>query len=62
MERYDMGYLRDIFDEHGKEFMRSDTYNSDDFNLPAALKSMIEEIIRLRQKIAELEEDVKGWK
>lgn len=62
MEEYEMGYLRDIFDEHGKEFMNSPNFNSDDFNLPVALKSMVEEIIRLRHKISELEEDVKGWK
>lgn len=62
MERYEMGYLVDIFEDHGKEFMGSEYYNSEDFNLPIALKSMVEEIIRLRQKVGELEEDVRGWK
>lgn len=51
MERYELDYLAEVFKDHSEEFMKSPHYKSEDFNLPCAFKSIIEEIIGLREAI-----------
>jgi hypothetical protein len=49
-----MEWLSEEFYDHGKKYNDSSEYYSTAFNLPIALKSMVDEIVMLRKKLDEL--------
>ncbi len=48
MEKYTLEFLRSTFEEHSEKYMANPTFNSDEFNLPCALKTIVEELIALK--------------
>jgi hypothetical protein len=55
MEKYELDFLVEEFGKHGNEFCASPHYKSEDFNLPIALKTLVEELQTLKAGLKNLE-------
>ncbi len=47
-KKYTLEYLSNLFEEHSREFSSNPHNTQDDFDLPLALKLMVDELIVLR--------------
>jgi len=54
MEKYSLEFLSEEFRKHEIEYMASDRYEKDGFNLPRAFKLIVDEMIHLKMMMDDI--------